>query len=301
LEAAALTMLGQIALNCGRYEQSIRIYDRAIQVAGESYLPGMWGKFAGRGWAYARIGNLAAAKEDFERGLNISSRVESLYGQLLMRIYLVYTALAVGQPANSLQSLEAEAVAMNLPPVILLTSNIQGQLWRLLGNLEQAEAAHARALSAARSSNVPQFIQMIELQELLNHISMKPLLDDAEAKQEKIQSLYQSAIQSGEVPLQSLAQLVEAFRLFRMECFTESIFVAQQALTLARSCPDQPLIGECLSLLLRLYEKLEKQTEAQACREEIRALAGSSFAPLWITLKEASAEAVTKHILNSLK
>ncbi|MBP6178105.1 MAG: AAA family ATPase [Anaerolineales bacterium] len=301
LEAAALTMLGQIALNCGRYEQSIRIYDRAIQVAGESYLPGMWGKFAGRGWTYARIGNLTAAKEDFERGSNIARRVESQYGQLLMRVYLAYTALANGIPADSLQALEVDAAALNLHPVVLLTSNIQGQLWRLLGNLEQANAAHARALTAARSSNVPQFIQMIELQELLNQLSMKSSLDDAEAKQEKIQSLYQSAIHSGEVPLQSLAQLTEAFRLFRAECFAESMSTAQQALTLARSCPDQPLIGECLSLLLQLYGKLGKQTEAKACQEEIRALADSSFAPLWITLKEDPAEAVTKHILNSLK
>ncbi|MFN8399701.1 MAG: AAA family ATPase [Anaerolineales bacterium] len=301
LEAAALTMLGQIALNCGRYEQSIRIYDQAIQVAGESYLPGMWGKFAGRGWAYVRVGNLTAAKEDFEHGLEVARRVESSYGQLLMRIYLVYVALAVGHSSDSLQALEAEAATINLHPVVLLTTNIQGQLWRLLGNLEKAEAAHARALSAARSSNVPQFIQMIELQELLNHVSLKTSVEDTFVKQEKIQSLYQSAIHSGETPLQSVAQLVEAFRLFRKECFNESLSVAQQALTLARSCPDQPLIGECLSLQIQLYEKLGKHTEAQACREELRSLAGSSFAPLWIILKETPAEAVTENILNSLK
>jgi hypothetical protein len=86
-----------------------------------------------------------------------------------------------------------------------------------------------------------------------------------------------------------------------VERFAESLLTAQQALTLARSCPDQPLIGECLSLLLRLYEKFGKQAEAQACREEMRALAGSCFAPLWITLQEAPAEALTQHILNSLK
>lgn len=301
LEAAALTMLGQIALNCGRYEQSIRIYDRAILVAGESYLPGMWGKFAGRGWAYVRVGNLTAAKEDFERGLNSAGRVQSSYGQLLMHIYLAYTALAVGLQTDSLRALEADAATLNLHPVVLLTSNIQGQLWRLLGNLEQADAAHIRALTAARSSNVPQFIQMIELQMVLNHMSLKASLNDVEAEQEKILSLYQSAIHSGEVPLQSLAQLAEAFRLFRAECFAVSLSTAQQALTLARSCPDQPLIGECLSLLLKLYEKLGKQSEAQACRDEIRELAGSSFAPLWITLKEDPSEVMTKIILNSLK
>ncbi len=300
LESAALTMLGQIALNCGRYEQSIRIYDRAIEVAGESYLPGMWGKFAGRGWAYARIGNLAAAKADFERGLDIAVRVESQYGQLLMRIYLAYTALSAGEPADSLRVLEAEAVLLNLHPVILLASNAQGQFWRLLGDWEQADEAHARALTAARASNVPQFIQLARLQGLYSRSVLNEYPKVNEIDQEELQTLHQAAINSGEVPLRSLARLTEASQLFHVKNFAEALSAAQHALTLARSCPDQPLIGECLLFLSRLHAELGERSQAEACHAEICSLAESAFAPLRLGLSEAEDHPLRDVLIKSL-
>ncbi|MBI5824694.1 MAG: AAA family ATPase [Chloroflexi bacterium] len=296
LEAAALTMLGQIALNCGRYEQSIRIYDRAIEVAGESYLPGMWGKFAGRGWAYARIGNLAAAKEDFERGFNIAVRVESQYGQLLMRIYLAYTALSAGKPADSLRALEEEAARLNLHPVILLASNVRGQFWRLLGDSERADEAYTRALTAARASNVPQFVQLARLQGLYS----RSVLEANQVDQEEVQALHQTAVNSGEVPLRALARLTEAVHLFRLGQYAEALSAAQHALTLARSCPDQPLIGESLLFMARLYTELGEQSQVDACHAEICSLAISSFAPLRLGLGEMEDTSLRDVLIKSL-
>ncbi|MBK9924841.1 MAG: AAA family ATPase [Anaerolineales bacterium] len=300
IEAAALTMLGQIALNCGRYEQSIRIYDRAIEVAGESYLPGMWGKFVGRGWTYALSGNLIAAKADFERGLTIASRVESQYGQLLTQIYLAYTALAAGEPAASLPALEAEAVLLNLYPVVLLACNVQAQLWRLLGDLERANEAHTRALTAAHNCNVPQFIQWSRLQGLYSQSVLSESSQGNEIDQEELQALHQVAINSGEVPGRSLARLTEASRLFRIERFAEALSVAQHALTLARSCPDQPLIGESLLLIARLHTKLGEQSQADACYAEVCSLAKSAFAPLRLGVRETEDHSLRDTLIKSL-
>lgn len=294
VESAALTMLGQVALNCGQYDQSIRIYDRAIEVAGESYLPGMWGKFAGRGWAHLRIGNPAAAQEDFERGLIVANQVESGYGRLLMRVYLTFTALVMGEsPAASFPDLEAEAAALKLHAVALLTANLQGQLWRLLKDLDKAKAAHARAVDAAHSCNVPSFIQLARLQMMCDQA-----MEGDEVTE--LSSLYQSTLDSGEVPLQSLARLVGAYQLFHAKRLTEAISAAQQALTLARSCPDQPLIGECLLLLNRLYLEIGSQPQAETCRVEICTLAKSAFAPLWLGLQDGKDHPMHNILMKSL-
>ena len=105
LEAAALTMIGQMTLNCGRYDDAVQIYTRSIDVAGESYKPGMWGKYAGRGWASVRMGECAAARQDFTLGFQVAEQVNSQYGTLLMQTYLTFVDLAQGRmPAMSASS-----------------------------------------------------------------------------------------------------------------------------------------------------------------------------------------------------
>ncbi|NWF64362.1 MAG: AAA family ATPase [Chloroflexi bacterium] len=296
LEAAALTMLGQIALNCGQYENAIRTYDRAIEVAGSSYLPGMWGKFAGRGWALARCGNLSAARKDFTHGLEAATKVESRYGQILMRCYLTFTALAAGEPPSaSLADLEAESAALNLHPVVFFAANIQGQLWRILQNEQKAQAAHARAAAAAHASKVPSFIQMARLQEMLTHAIQNQTIELNE-----LSALHRSALDSGEAPLQTLAHLVKAYQALRTGSLTHALTEAQSALILARSCPDQQLIGDSLLLMGRLYCETHDETQAQACYAEVRALANSAFAPLKICLPETEEHSIRDNLLKGL-
>lgn len=296
LEAAALTMLGQIALNCGEYENSIRTYDRAIEVAGSSYLPGMWGKFAGRGWAFVRIGNLFAARKDFTDGLDVATRVESRYGQILMRCYLIFTALAAGEiPPASLADLEAESAALNLPPVVFFAANAQGQLWRILQDEQKAQAAHVRAVAAARASNVPSFIQMAQLQEMLTQAVQNKNIDF-----NALNALQVSAQDSGEAPLQTLAHLVKAYHAMYTGNLTNALAEAQSALRLARSCPDQQLIGDSLLLMGRLYCESHDETQAQACYAEVRVLARSSFAPLLLGLPETEGYSISDVLLKGL-
>lgn len=280
LESAALTMLGQIALNQGRYDEAIRLYSHAIEVAGASYLPGMWGKFAGRGAAFLRMGSLREARSDFEQGLQIARQVESSYGQILMRSYLAFTALAAGEdPPASLADLEAEAAALNLHAVVLFTATLQAQIWRLACESEKARSAHARSLSAASASNVPSFVQTARLQEMLTLAAHSTPIDLPALKDLRL-----AVTNSGETPLQSLSYLAEAHHLRNTGCPAPALQAAQTALTLARSCPDQPLIGESLLLLARLYEEMNQPAQAQRCYAEARALADSCFAPLRLGL-----------------
>ncbi len=296
LEAAALTMLGQTALNCGQYENAIRTYDRAIEAAGSSYLPGMWGKFAGRGWAFARSGNLSAARKDFTCGLDVATQVESRYGQILMRCYLTFTALAAGEiPPASLADLESEAASLNLYPVVFFAANAQAQLWRFLQDERQAQAAHARAVAAARACNVPSFIQMARLQEMLTQAAHGEEIDYGE-----LSDLSQSAQNAGETPLQILARLAEAHWARRAGDLTKALDLAGSALRLARSCPDQPLIGESLLIMRWLYAETQDETQAQACDAEIRALANSAFAPLRLGLPQTDDRSTRDILLKGL-
>ncbi len=284
LESAALTMLGQISLNQGRYSEAIRLYSRAIETAGESYLPGMWGKFAGRGAAFLRMGSLDEARKDFERGLEIARQVESRYGNVLMRVYLALTSLAGGSaPLASLPELEAEAAAYALHAVVLLTSLAHAALWRLLGDGEQSLAAAQCAAQAAQASGVPQFLQNAQLEMLLTQSLFGELPDPA-----ALQSLSEAAQTAGEVPQQARAALALAALLHRQGQPAEALSACQRALTLARSCPDQPLIGESLLLLLRLHEALGQREQAQACRAELLALAQTAYAPLVLALEADS-------------
>jgi DNA-binding SARP family transcriptional activator len=292
LEAAALTMLGQISLNQGRYSEAIRVYSQSIDVAGASYLPGMWGKFAGRGAAFLRMGNLEKARNDFERGLQIARQVESRYGQLLMQVYLALTSLAGGRaPDDSLFALEAEAAALDLHAVVLLSSTIRAGLWRLLGDFEQANMAHGCSVQAAQASGVPQFVQSAQLDWLLTQsLGATPDLAVLEALSGGVQA-------SGEVPQQSLARLVLAASLAREQRPAEALTAAQQAWALARACPDLVLSGEALTLLIRLHESLGDFAQAQACRAELVVLAETAYAPFHLALDTASAPALRQAIL----
>lgn len=296
LEAAALTMLGQVALNCGQYENSIRTYDHAIEAAGSSYLPGMWGKFAGRGWAFARSGNLSAARKDFTRGLDVATRVESRYGQILMRCYLTFTAIASGEtPPASFRDLESESAALNLHPVVFFAANAQAQLWRILQNEQETQAAHARAIAAANMSKVPSFVQMARLNEMLTLAIQGKDID-----LNKLSALQVSALDSGEAPLQTLAHLVKAYHALHTSSLTNALTETQSALTLARSCPDQQLIGDSLLLLAHLHCEMHDEAQAQACYAEVRALASSAFAPLQICLPEIEEHSMRAVLLKGL-
>ncbi len=296
LEAAALTMLGQIALNCGQYPESIQIYDRAIETAGSTYLPGLWGKFAGRGWAHARSGNLSAARKDFTQGIDVATQVESRYGQILMRSYLTFTALALGElPPASFIDLEKESSALALHPVTFFTANSQALLWRILGDEEKSQSAHTRAVQAAYASNVPSFIQMARLQETLTHAIQAKQID-----LNQLEELRQSAMNSGEVPLQILANLAQAHYAFHACRMDEAFRLAQVALEQARACPEQQMIGECLLLIARLYTNKGKEDQAQARYAEVRALADSTFAPLKLCLPNNKQHAIRDILLKSL-
>jgi predicted ATPase/DNA-binding SARP family transcriptional activator len=280
IESAALMMLGQIALNQGRYGEAIRLYSQAIEVAGASYLPGMWSKFAGRGAAFLRMGNLKEARQDFQHGLEFATRAESMYGQLLMRAYLTMTDLAQGRaPADVLAQLQAHAAALDLHPVVFLISLARAGLWRLLGEWQPALDACQRAIQAAQASGVPQFVQAAQLEELMTRALGEGIPDLA-----TLESLSQAARVSGEIPQHARACLAQAAHLERQGEVARALLSAQRALTLARTCSDQPLIGESLLVLLRLHEMLGQTGQAQACRAEVRALAETAYAPLYLAL-----------------
>ncbi len=283
IESAALTMLGQIALNQGCYGEAVNIYSQAIEALAPSYLPGLWGKFAGRGATFLRMGNLEEARKDFEKGWEVACQVESKYGQLLLRAYLILTDLAQGHtPSDSLASLEAEAAALNLHSVVFLINLARAMLWRLLGEQQSALAFCQRALKAGKATGVPQFVQQAQLEELMIH-ALDGVLDLTALEQ-----LWQAARAVGEVPQQARASLILAAYLEKKGDATKALNDAQRGLLLARACPDQPLIGEGLLILLRLHERLEQVEAARACRAELHAIAETTCAPLQVVLQADS-------------
>jgi len=282
LEAAALTMLGQISLNRGRYEEAIRVYSASIEVAGASYLPGMWGKYAGRGLAYFRSGALLAARQDYEQGLQVSAQVNSLYGRLLMQTYLVFVALAQMQvPTLSLTGIENQAVEAKLQPVAALCANIRGQGWRLLGDFEQAIAAHQRSLQAALETNVPNFILGARIQLLYDRLLLCP----EAALLAELDDVLAQARAASELPILAQGLLVRG--RFTAEA-TEAKLFLDEGLALARACPDQPLLAEGLFLLARLDG--ERTAPARVLLAQAEAIARQAYAPLLILLGETDPE-----------
>ena len=279
LEGAALTMLGQIALNQGRYSEAIHTYSQAIEASEALHLPGLWSKLAGRGAASLRMGDLAAARRDFARGLEVAQQIESIYASLLMRTYLVLTDLAAGRaPQDSLADLEAEAGARRIHAVALLAGLSRASLGRLLGQHQSALAACQRALQAAQASGVPQFAQHAKLEAALIQAATGAL------NLARLEALTQAARAAGERPQQARAALALAIHLEQRRDVADALAAAERALALARACPDLPLTGECLIALTRLYEALGRANDAQACRAELRALAAQAYAPLSLAL-----------------
>ncbi len=284
LESAALTMQGQIALNCGRYFQAIETYWQAIEVAGDSYLPGMWGKFAGRGAAFLRLGRLAESQSDFERGLEIARKVESRYGQLLMRVYLAFNALAGARaPADSLAALEDEAAAFNLHAVVMLAALFRARLRRLTGDLSGAMEAGARAIQSAQASGVPQFVQNAQMEALFTQ-AQTGAVDQA-----LLETLALQAAQSAETPQQILATLTRAALLRAENRLPEALAAAEESLTLARACSDAILAGEALLLLSGFYQAAGQAAKAQTFRAELLSLAETAFAPFLLTFEPSPA------------
>ncbi len=294
IESAALMMQGQIALNRGQYPLALELYSQSIQVAGRSYLPGLWGKFAGRGATYLRSGRLSEAQADFEQGLAIARQVNSTYGSLLMRVYLAFTALAMGKPPqDSLFTLEEDAASFDLPAVVLLASLSRGVLRRLLGDFEQAELAQQRAMRVAQASGVPQFRQNAQLEWLLTQAQRGiPNLAD-------LDSLAAQAQARDEMPQQSLIKLICAYNRYGEKRYDQAIAAAQDALALARSCPDRILSGEALRLLLPLHQAIGQSEETQICHIELRKLAKTAFAPFHICLNSPSAPTLRQLIIAS--
>jgi tetratricopeptide (TPR) repeat protein len=226
------------------------------------------------------MGSLEEARRDFARGLENARQVESAYGQLLMQAYLTLTDLAQGRaPADSLARLEDEAAALRLHAVVFLTSLARAGLWRLLGEWQRALSASQRAVQAGQASGVPQFVQQAQLEEW-----MTLALSGRTPDQAMLESLAEAARASGEVPQQARASLALAVHLGNQGNPAEALAAAQRGLALARACPDQPLMGESLLVLLRLYETLGQYEQAQACRAELHALAETSYAPLHLAL-----------------
>jgi predicted ATPase len=284
LEGAALTMLGQIALNQGRYREAIRTYSQAIEASGALHLPGLWSKLAGRGFALLRMGDLDAARRDFVHGLEVAQQIESIYASLLMRTYLALTDLAAGRaPQDTLAHLEAEASAHRIHAVALTAGLGRASLGRLLGAHEAALATCQRALQAAQASGVPQFAQHAELEAALSQAATGAL-DPA-----KLGALTQAAHAAGELPQQARAELALAIYLEQRRDITDALGTAERALAMARACPDLPLIGECLIALMHLHAALGRAGDAQACRAELCALAAKAYAPLSLALAPDSA------------
>ncbi len=277
LEAAALTMLGQISLNCGRYEESIRMYSESIEVAGTSYLPGMWGKYAGRGLAFFRSGDIPSASKDFKQGLDVSLQVNSLYGQLLMQTYLNMISLAQVQlPTFSLNQIESRAGEAKIPAVVALCANIRGQGWRLLGDIEQARAAHHLCLQASLETNVPTFILEARIQLMYDQLLFRP----EPALITELDGLLAEAQAAGELPILARGLLVRG--RFTTERSEAKVFL-EKGLALARSFPDQVLQAEGLSLLARQEKESSRMLDYLS---EAETAARTSFVPLLLLLGE---------------
>lgn len=297
IEAAALTMIGQMALNCGCYDKAIKIYTRSIEVAGTSYLPGMWGKYAGRGWAYLRTGELTAAQHDFAQGLQIAVQVNSQYGALLMQSYLAFADLAQGTlPAISLAYLMARADDAQLQPVVYATSVLAGQLWRLLGDVERALDMHERALHAAQTANVPSFILHARAQYLCSRLQAA----SESAGCSEADRIIEQARVADELPLQSLGWLARAEGLLRLGRLDDATRAAEKAIILARACPDQPLIGEGLVLLTRIHTAAGFATATDVALHEAQTIARRLFAPLAIPLGMPHANQLRQYCLDTL-
>lgn len=281
LESAALTMLGQVALNRGRYGEAIQIYTRSIDVVGTSYVPGLWEKYAGRGAASLRSGAVAEALADFERGLDVTTQLGTRYGQTLMQGYLAMTRLTRRDPdrsGRSLREIEAAAQASGIQPIVMLAATLLGQHWRLLGDGTRSRAALERALQAAAATQTPSFLiatQAHWLQTCALDTAVRQPFDDYEA-------LIADARLAGERPVLARALLARSAAALGAGRTDEALADGEHALTLARDCPDQPLIAEALLILAKGHAGRSDSAAASRALSDAIAQAEAEYWPLLV-------------------
>lgn len=284
LESASLTMLGQIALNRGRYADSIGLYTRAIEVVGQSYRPGLWAKFAGRGSAYLRRGDTNAAIGDFQRGLELTTQLGTRYGQALFQTYQVAAYLARRDGARPGLTLRAiERTFADIQPVVIATATLQGEMWRLLGDLEASRAALARASLAAEQTQVPSFMLATRVQALQTSMlgaepgDHTPELEAAIAEADCV----------GEVPVLIRALFARAVQAQRDGCDAAADADADRALILARTCADQALIVE--ALVLQASSRAVDPTRALPLLHQARVMSDADCWPWSIAVRRLEA------------
>lgn len=280
LESASLTMLGQIALNRGRYGDAIALYTRAIDVVGQSYRPGLWAKFAGRGSAYLRRGDTSAAVADFEQGLELSTQLGTRYGQTLFQTYQVAAHLARRDGARPAMTLrEIERSAADIQPVVIATATLQGEVWRLLGDVAASRSALARAVVAAQETQVPSFMLATRVQAL----QTRALDPDSGDLTPELEAAIAEAECVGETPMLIRALFARAAQAQRDGRDVAADSDVDRALTLARACPDQALIVE--ALVLKASSRSIDPTQALRLLSQARVLVDTDCWPWSVPLQ----------------
>jgi tetratricopeptide (TPR) repeat protein len=180
----------------------------------------------------------------------------------------------------SLTHLAALAGDAQIHPVVYIASLLAGHLWRLLGDPHRAMEMHERALQAAYAANVPSFVLHARAQQVCDQLLAAP---DA-AGFAGADAIIEQARCADERPIQSLGWLARAGGLLRLGRLDEAMLSAERAVTIARTCPDAPLIGEGLTLLTQIRSAAGHATACDAALAEAQSIAEQSFAPLAIPL-----------------
>ncbi|MGB9752359.1 MAG: hypothetical protein C0183_12550 [Roseiflexus castenholzii] len=100
--------------------------------------------------------------------------------------------------------------------------------------------------------------------------------------------------------MQSLGWLARAGGLLRLGCFDEAAQAAEKSVMLAHACPDQPLIGEGLALLMQIRAAPGFTAASDAELIEAQTIARRYFAPLAIPLGMPDAERLRRYCLDAL-
>jgi DNA-binding SARP family transcriptional activator/tetratricopeptide (TPR) repeat protein len=251
-EASSLMMLGQIALNRGLNHYADRIYCQSLEVAGDTYTPGLWGKYAGRGLARIRCGNLAAAQADFVAGFQVAEQVGSSYGRLLMQIYQVMVRLAQGNWEGSgptLAALEQSAAQAQLYSPAFLAAIVRGHAWRLAGDFPRALTAHQCAFDFSLAAQVPLFKLQAQTELLADRLAVT--FDDKYITQ--MQACIANARQLGEVPILLRGLLNQAAARMNSHHLEQAEPLVTEALDLAQTGPDIPNLAEAWLLEAKIH------------------------------------------------
>ncbi len=285
LEAAALTMLGQVALNRGRYAEAIALYTQSIEVVGDSYRPGLWAKFAGRGAAYLRRGDVAAARADFELGLALTTQLGTRYGQTLMQGYLTSLRLTRRGMAfadgPSLKVIEQAAAEAGVQPVVMMAANLTGQIWRLMGDLRRSREAHERALCAAEQTQTPAFLVSARAH-LWQTRALEPNAAEARCDLEDLLALARAA---GETPVLVRGLLALSALERTGGGIGRALAAAGEASTLAQACPDQALVAEAEWARALAQTAAGDAAGARRSADQARRLAQTEYWPLLAAMR----------------